>query len=341
MKVLHGPCEVAGQVFELARAQRGLGLDADAWCAPHPYGYKRLSGSRPWSEGTWRHRAETLSTLFLAARSYDVVHFHGGQSFLQPRFRQYDARALDLAGVKVLQHFVGSDARLPSVEAKRNPWYLNSFGENDREAHRRMSRWAALAHGHAAVQDHALDVALRQHFDHLHVVPLCLDLDEHTPVYPEAEARRPLLAHAPSNLLGKGSDLVDAAVAELTARGLSFDYERLHGKSHAEVLSQMARADLVVDQLRLGSFGTATVEAWALGKPVVCYVMPELWETYPAGLPIIQADPVSLITVLEEWLTTGTARNERGRASRAYAESHHSAVDVARETSKLYAALGS
>lgn len=339
MRVLHGPVEVSGQVVALAAAQRQLGVRADAWCPPHPFAYPRLSGPRPRAPGRLLHRAELLAFLASVPLRYDVVHLHGGQSFLQPRFRQRDAAALVRCGTPVLQQFVGSDARLPSVEQARNPFYLNSFGEDDNLAHARMARWAELSQGHCAVQDHALDVALRQHFDQVHVVPLCVPVTTLAAAPPEPGCATPVLMHAPSNHAGKGTDLVRAAVTSLQQEGLRFTYEELSGRSHAEVIDQLARADLVVDQLRLGSFGAASVEAWALGKPVVCYVLPELWATYPPGLPLIAADPTSLVQVLREWLTDGPMRHARGRESRLYAEAHHDARHVAEAAHRAYEAV--
>lgn len=339
MRVLHGPVEVSGQVVTLAAAQRELGDRADAWCPPHPFGYPRLSGRRPRFSGRLAHRAELLAMLTQVPFRYDVVHLHGGQSFLQPRFRQRDAAVLRRCGVRVLQQFVGSDARLPSLESSRNPFYLNSFDEDDTQAHSRMARWAELSDGHCAVQDHALDLELAQHFDHVHVIPLCLDLRAWTPSYPDPDTPVPLVVHAPSNSRGKGSDALRAAVDTLQAEGLRFAYRELAGRSHAEVMAQLAEADLVVDQLRLGSFGAAALEGWALGKPVVCHVLPELWDTYPVGLPLVAADPSTVTSVLRDWLTDGTMRHRRGRESRRYAEAHHDSRLVARHAAQAYAAM--
>lgn len=337
--MLHGPVEVSGQVVALAAAQRLLGHRADAWCPPHPFAYPRLSGPRPRATGRALRRAELLTFLASVPLRYDVVHLHGGQSFLQPRFQQRDAAALVRCGTPVLQQFVGSDARLPSVERARNPFYLNSFGEDDALANARMARWAELSHGHCAVQDHALDVELRRHFDHIHVVPLCVDVRSWPHAYPEPSGGPPVLMHAPSNHAGKGTDLLRAAVETLQDEGIAFRYHEISGRSHAEVLEQLARADLVVDQLRLGSFGAASVEAWALGKPVICYVLPELWATYPEDLPAIEADPSKILSVLRQWLRDGAARHAKGRESRRYAEAHHDSLHVAEAAQRAYEAV--
>lgn len=339
MRVLHGPVEVAGQVVALAAAQRQLGLRADAWTPPHAFGYPRLDGPRPEALHGPRHRLELAAMLARVPFRYDVVHLHGGQSFLQPRFGQRDAALLRRCGVKVLQHFVGSDARMPSVQRARNPFYVNAFSEDDEQARRRMARWSELSHGHCAVQDHALDEELAQHFDRIHVLPLCLDLATWQPAYPEPDNRHPVLVHTPSNGPGKGTDVLREAVGALQDEGLAFTYREVTGTSHAAVLAQVAQADLVVDQLRLGSFGTTSVEAWALGKPVVCHVLEELRPTYPPGLPLVEADPSTVVAVLREWLTDGPRRHERGVASRRYAEQHHDARLVARLAADAYAAL--
>jgi hypothetical protein len=44
------------------------------------------------------------------------------------------------------------------------------------------------------------------------------------------------------------------------------------GKPHEEILQEMAKCDLYIDQLLIGYYGVSAMECAAMGVPVVCYV---------------------------------------------------------------------
>ncbi len=142
--------------------------------------------------------------------------------------------------------------------------------------------------------------------------------------------------HAPSDLRIKGTRFVRAAVERLKARGLSFEYVEVHGVSHPDALEIYRRADLIVDQLCVGSYGVFAIEALSLGKPVFCYVLPELEPLYPPGFPLVNANPDSLEALLEQWLQQPEERHRRGLQSRAYAEEVHDCRVVARKLMDVY-----
>ena len=78
------------------------------------------------------------------------------------------------------------------------------------------------------------------------------------------------ILHAPSRPRAKGSDRIRAIVARLRDEGKDLEYVEVVGRPNQEVLEEIARSDLVVDEcysdLPLGGLG---VEAALLGKPVV------------------------------------------------------------------------
>ncbi len=77
----------------------------------------------------------------------------------------------------------------------------------------------------------------------------------------------------------------------------------------------------------------------SLAKPVVCYIRPDLAAKYPGDLPVINANPETLTTVLGEWLQRPAERRDRGIASRTYAEREHDICVVARRLLDVYEQL--
>jgi hypothetical protein len=331
-RVLHAPVEVAGQAALSSRGLRARGIESNVLALPHPFGYDAPDIVRPLAR--WKH----ARTVLAAARSHDIFHFYFGLSFLQPALRFIDARALRRLGKRVVVEFLGSDARMPSLEARRNPYYVRLPTEDDDRAATRMRQWAQVTDGHVIVGDHQLDPFLLPHFQHVHYVGQRVDTRRLTPRPPQTGVRKPVVVHAPSDLAVKGTVHVRRAIAELRAAGMQLEYVEVHGASHEQALRQCERADIVVDQLCSGAHGVFAVEAMALAKPVICNMLPEYEATLP-GCPIINANPASITEVLGAWLDEALDRHERGVMSRSYVEANYDIRVVADRLLEAYERL--
>lgn len=280
--------------------------------------------------------------LWAAARTaprFDTFHFYFGESLFP--IRNLDARALRRAGRQVVVEFMGSEARLPSVEAPRNPYFVQVTEDEEANAER-MRRWSSITGGHAIVCDRALAVFVKRHFTDVHVAPFRVDTRAFEPAPPpRAPSGPPVIVHAPSSRAGKGTKHVRAAVERLRGDGAELEYLELHGASQAETVAACARADLVIDQVCSGSHGVFAVEAMSMAKPVLCHILPDVAPTYPEGFPVIDANPDTLYDVLADWLDRPGDRHDVGVASRAYAERVHDARAVARQLVEIYDALPS
>jgi len=100
-------------------------------------------------------------------------------------------------------------------------------------------------------------------------------------------------------------------------------------------------ADLVIDQLLAGWYGGFAVEAMALAKPVICYIREDDLKYIPqamrAELPIINATPDSIYTVVREWVTSRRhGLRERGLQSRRYVERWHEPVQIVSKLMRDY-----
>lgn len=340
-RVFHGVQEIAGQAALSALGLRERGCDASAYFRPHAFGYALPPDLRPTSGGRIAAAAgRALDAIRFAAR-FDVFHFHGGVSFVSPQLGHADVRLLRRLGRKVTVEFWGSEARALSVELRRNPHYVDAYGEgvNEQANRARLQRWAELTDGHVVISDRSFHVYLEPFFPHIHVVHQRLDTRRFTPSLPSPDVRRPVVVHAPSNLAAKGTLHIRAAVEQLKSRGLDFDYVEVHGVTQSEALAIYARADLIVDQLCVGAHGLFAVEGMALGKPVICWTIDSLVETYPEGFPLINANPLTIGPVLEQWLLNPAERHRRGARSREYAERIHDCRVVADRLLTAYAAL--
>jgi glycosyltransferase involved in cell wall biosynthesis len=126
----------------------------------------------------------------------------------------------------------------------------------------------------------------------------------------------------------KGSPFVLAAIERLKKEGHPVEYCFIHDKPSNQMRFYQAQANIVVEQLIYGWWGSTFVETSALGKPVVCYLRPA-WKnfflkTFPeySSLPVVEADTQSIYEVLKKLVTDADYRRLKGEESRRFAEAH-------------------
>lgn len=126
----------------------------------------------------------------------------------------------------------------------------------------------------------------------------------------------------------KGSPFVLVAIERLQAEGYPVEYLYLESKPSNQMRFYQAQADIVVEQLIYGWWGSTGVETMALGKPVVCYLRPA-WKqfflkNFPEydSLPIVEADTGTIYDALKKLVTDADYRRRKGVESRRFAEAH-------------------
>lgn len=140
----------------------------------------------------------------------------------------------------------------------------------------------------------------------------------------------------------KGSPHVLSAIERLKSEGYPLEYYYLNDVPAKHMRYYQAQADIVVDQLIYGWWGSTAIEAMALGKPVVCYLSP-LWkklflEGFPeyTSLPIVEANTENIYEVLRKLATNKEYRKVKGEESRQFAEKHFDVKKNARELEKIF-----
>lgn len=142
----------------------------------------------------------------------------------------------------------------------------------------------------------------------------------------------------------KGSPFVLAAIEKLKAEGHAVEYLYISDKPSNQMRFYQAQADIVVEQLIYGSWGSTGVETMALGKPVVCYIRPSwkefFFRVFPEykELPIVEANTQTIYEVLKRLVTDEAYRLQKGKESRRFSEQH---FDPVKNTLGLIALLES
>jgi glycosyltransferase involved in cell wall biosynthesis len=144
----------------------------------------------------------------------------------------------------------------------------------------------------------------------------------------------------------KSTHIYMPVVERMKQDGYDVELTFVHGVPNKEVRFTQVQADIVVDMLTFGWFGSNVREAMMLGKPVVCYLRPEWLERmrreipdYIDELPIVSATPETVEGVLKELVENPERRRELGERGRAFALKYHSAEAGARRMDQIYREL--
>ena len=241
---------------------------------------------------------------------------------------------LSAAGVDTACMAHGTDIRVPSAHAEREPW--SPYTDPDLYS-RRLER---VTRRNIAM----LRASRRPLF--VSTPDLLLDLPEAAwcPVVVDARRwavaapeRRPAGArlrviHAPSVSLIKGTQLIEPMLRRLEAEGV-IEYREVRGVPSAEMPEVYASADVVLDQFRLGSYGVAACEAMAAGKLVIGHIAPQVRERVreDAGLdlPIVEATPDTLEAVLRDVAKDAAALARAGAEGPEFVQRWHSGAESA------------
>jgi len=140
--------------------------------------------------------------------------------------------------------------------------------------------------------------------------------------------------HASSDPVIKGTRYIEEALDPLVKAGKA-TLSIMQTRSREEVLRLARETDIAIDQMLIGWYGLFAQEMMALGKPVVCYINRKL-ETWQNDLPIVQADPSSLASVVERLIKDEELRREKGLEGRRFVERVHSCRVVAQQLIDLY-----
>jgi hypothetical protein len=347
MKILHLPSNIASQMRITVHVLREMGMDARGLTGPSPFqnstGLEILPraddrGFIPRKLCALRRAGIIMKAIVRA----DVIHWHGEPALPLAA----DLRAAKALGRRLFVEFWGSDIRDPELECAENPHYRRAWESGVYECSNVESRphSHAVQHRFAAADAGVFNISpamARYHlpgvFRRRYQTGQRVLLDEYPPAVPSAVTSRPLIVHAPSAPGSKGTPHVLAAVEKLRTE-YDFDFQLIHGMSPSEARAWISRCDIFVDQLIVGEYGVAGVEAMALGKPMVCFIKPSVRGNQPDHLPVISADPETIVDVLRDLIKDGPRRQATGEASRAWVEEHHDARKIVARIAEYYQA---
>lgn len=364
LRVLHCPTTTGGHPQGLAQAERRRGLQSTAVAFAQNYlGYESDRFLYDEHETKILQQLKSWRFLLTEVKRFDVVHYNAGTPILPWGFsaKWVNKKSSGIFFNQYCRLCAGIEKKL--IKAKVIA--VTFQGDDARQGDRCLKEYdlsiAHVAYGtYYTPQQDGLNRVRVQSFsrianliyalnpDLLRVLPGKAKFLPYAHLDPKnweccakAPGSKPLVVHAPSNRSAKGTQQIIDAIARLRSEGIQCELQLVENTSNAEAMSIYKKADLIVDQLLAGWYGGFAVEAMALGKPVVCYIRTEDLKFVPAqmaeDLPLINAKPDSIYSVLKEWLSARKKDlHHRGGMSREFAEKWHDPDIISRDVAADY-----
>ncbi len=263
--------------------------------------------------------------LLLRYLNSDIFVFYGGESFLA---RNLDLILLKLFRKKILFYYLGNDVQGYAESVRKYKYTNMRFFIKDAEQGRAydamISRRLAF---HRKYADKQMVCApyLSEFVRGALLLPLVINAQDFS-LSPAPDDGFVKIMHAPTDRGAKGTMYFEAAVDKLIAAGYPVKKILAQGLTHQEIKKAYKACDIFVDQLLAGWYGTASIEAMAMGKPVVCFLREDYREfcDYFDEIPIINANPDDVYERLAELVENPDRLRQIGLDSRRYVEEYHS-----------------
>lgn len=335
-KLAIGPRNGNGQAWAWAQALRRRGaLPVEVFTAEYPSGRLAMIHEtdvsiplddwkrREW-QIWWAHRLQAQFSHVLIEQGLTACGWLNGKGFFD------DLPAMLDSGMKVGLVFRGSEIRDPAGHAAREHW--SPFQDPDDPLTAELQSRFALARREVDRFDVPKFVTTMDLLDDVPGavwLPQVLDTQAWRPGPPILQRARPVVLHAPSRTEQmKGSQWVDEACQPLHDAGV-IEYRRLWGVPFAEMPERIRDADIVIDQLALGSYGVLALQAMASERLVIGHVSERVRSRLSDQIPVVEAEPPDVRRVLEDTLAARDHSRGLGASGREYVLRYHAGEESA------------
>lgn len=349
MKILFAPYNIASMPAITAKALNQLGHDAVCIdFAKHPYKESNQFvidiDCDQSSKNVLKIVYYKLKFLFVLIKLLlwcDVVHWTW-RSILPFGFDLYLVKWF---GKPRFIEWVGSDIRIPEVTKIESPWYWEAYNngyeykhiESFRQSKSTQNIFSKLGFVPILTPEMQLFV-LPDLFPVIHpIFYRCFEKEKYliSENKPSGSTKIRIL-HSPSAKFAKGSNYILPVIDELS-KLYQIEFVIQNKVPRYEVLMAMQNCDIYIDQIVLGSYASAAIEAMAFSKPVIAYIMPRVFEKgIPIDCPIINANPYCLKDKLIELIEKKELRERIGNEGRIYVEKYHDALIESQKLLNIY-----
>lgn len=366
-KIFIGPKEIAGYYTNLNKGLTELGWKVDfVEYEPHKMGYNqskrvpflvkiiRLSISAQNSSKSRVFRRihtliqDILKWMFMlqCLLKYDVFIFGYGQSLLRSN---KDLKTLRRFGKQVIMNMAhGSELRVPSMDG-----FIISHDGQTRPPGRELARLSARRKNRMALIEQEVNFIVGAPYSSsayatkpfINMFHLGLPYEGPATIDNQREDsgnKKMVVLHCPSHPFAKGTPLIREVIQKLEELGVELEYREVISRPNSEVLEELSKCDLVVDQTYsdLPLAGLATEAAW-FGKPslIAGYGLIELEKFVPFDRmpPSFRCEPGALFNKLSQLLKDPEGLAKVGQEAQSFVKTKWSALEIAKRYEQILA----
>ncbi len=162
-----------------------------------------------------------------------------------------------------------------------------------------------------------------------------IDDSKYKPIY-ETNNKKIKIVHSTNHPKYKGTRFFIDICQRLKKEGYPIEFLFIKDLKNEEAMKIYREADIIAVQLLTGWHGYFSVEAMALGKPVLSYIAKKEWLPNWIECPIVNTNPDNLYEKLLMLIKDKNLRIELGERGRKYVEEVHSLEKVGARFDKIY-----
>jgi glycosyltransferase involved in cell wall biosynthesis len=340
LRVFHGIVNYGTQAGLFAQGLREEGIDALSVSYPDPF-QRKIDVELFDSEGNIFVRIikKTLNQIrmFYWFFRYNTFHFYFGTT-LSPK--QWDLFFYRIFNKKIIMEYLGYDVQLYQYSLERyeitNVRYYKTHDDSVLYDRRKTTRLKF----ESRYIDKQLVCApyLSEFVPGSEVLPLAIDLRDYEYSPKEMTDDEIVIMHAPTNRGNKGTSFILEAIDRLLKDGYNIRIHLVENITHDELKMKYLECDIFVDQILGGWYGTAAIEAMAIGRPTVCFLRESYFDfiDYGESIPIINAQPSNIYEVLKETLEERHHLPRLGEKSRIFVENVHDINKIIKRVIEIY-----
>lgn len=344
IKIFHGFSGAANQPSTISQAEKKLGYKSDFGCFSVG---NAMDYDRDFELLNCNVQYNIPFYINKLSKKYNVFHYYFRTFYQMPDFRfpsGIDALALKADRKTLIMTFQGSEVRYHSQFKRDCPFnYVDENPSNiisnfPEKRQREFINYCRSIFDSLVV----LDPEMQTYIPDSIIINRAVDTEKFDFIGLATDEEQwkeegPHIVHIPSRTTVKGSHFLEEALNKLENDGVKFRYTFATGLSHAELKELYDSADIIVDQLRIGWYGVASVEAMSLGKAVVCYIREDL-KHHVSELDriMVNANPNTIYEELIEIIKDRKRAEKLGEMARKFVLKNHDSEVIAKQYIQLY-----
>jgi glycosyltransferase involved in cell wall biosynthesis len=154
--------------------------------------------------------------------------------------------------------------------------------------------------------------------------------------------KRLIVTHAPSNRMKKGTDSIILPALERLSKRFDFEIKLIENMTHEKCLEEIQKSDIFIDQVLVGFYGNAAMEAMAFGVPIAVHLNENITKLagdifeYCPIIPVRERTIESFTKAIEPWLKNPETLRLQGLKSRKWVSLVHDENVVGKKWVHLY-----